>query len=81
MISRNTLACCRIAGPIRVTTANEFQLTCLNHFAQFKTKTSVLRAFEISYQLFHENTKNEIMKKEEKTKKKRKNEKMENMKK
>ena len=52
MIPRNTLACCRIAGPIGVTTTNEFQQTCLDHFARIKTKTSVLRAFEISY-LFH----------------------------
>ena len=53
MISRNTLACCRIAGTIWVTTTNVFQQTFLNHFARFKTKTNVLRAFEISHQLFH----------------------------
>ena len=53
MISRNTLARCWIAGPIWVTTTNEFQQTCMKHFARFKTKTSVLRAFETSYQLFH----------------------------
>ena len=52
MISRNTLKSYRIARQIWVTSTNEFQQISLNHFARFKTKTSVLRAFEISYQLF-----------------------------
>ena len=53
MISRDTLARCRISGPIRVTTANKFNHSILNRHVCFETKTGAVRAIEISYQLVH----------------------------